>query len=125
MISLIRKNNLAELIENVYQTHCILQENAVKAVNQFLIIKNWIVGYYIVEYEQNGSDRAKYGEYLIDEISKKLRDKGLKGYSPMSLRNSRKFYTVYPQIQQMAFVKLQKTDANFDKLFFVEIKMKH
>jgi hypothetical protein len=35
--------------------------------------------------------------------------KGLKGYSPMSLRNYRTFYRTYPQIQQSIIVELQKT----------------
>ena len=34
---------------------------AVKTINQATTLRNWIIGCYIVEYEQNGSDRAKYG----------------------------------------------------------------
>jgi hypothetical protein len=71
-MSLVKKNSFEALIDNVYQTHCVLQQNAVKAVNHFLVIKNWLMGCYIVEYEQNGEDRAKYGERLIDEMSKVL-----------------------------------------------------
>jgi predicted nuclease of restriction endonuclease-like (RecB) superfamily len=117
-MSLIKQNNFEELVDNIYQTHCILQENAVKAVNHFIVIKNWITGYYIVEYEQNGEDRAKYGDYLIDEMDKKFRNKGLKGYSSMSLRNSRKFYKMYPQIQQTLSVELQQAGIKNSKLLF-------
>ena len=107
-MSLVKKNNFETLVNNVYQAHCVLQQNAQKAVNHFLVIKNWLMGYYIVEYEQNGEDRAQYGERLIDEMSKTLRAKGLKGCSPMSLKNSRKFYKIYPQIRQTLSVELQK-----------------
>jgi len=106
-MNLTQHNNFDELIDNVYQTHCLLQQTAQKTVNHFLVIKNWMTGFYIVEYEQKGEDRAKYGERLIDEMSKKLRSKGLKGYSPMSLRNCRAFYKTYPQIQQTVSVELQ------------------
>jgi len=99
-----------KLIDNVYQTHCLLQQTAQKAVDHLLVIKNWITGFYIVEYEQKGADRAKYGEQLIEEMSRKLRNKGLKGYSPMSLRNFRAFYRAYPQIQQSVIVELQNSE---------------
>jgi len=104
----VKRNNFEGLIENIYQTHNLLQQKAQSAVNHYLVIKNWLTGYYIVEFEQNGDDRAKYGEKLIEDMSKKLRSKGLKGYSPIALRNSRKFYRIYPQIQQTLFVELQK-----------------
>ena len=75
---LTHQNNFDQLIDNVYQTHCLLQQSAQKTINHFLVIKNWMTGFYIVEYEQKGEDRAKYGERLIDEMSKKLKVKGLK-----------------------------------------------
>ena len=48
---LTQHNNFDKLIDNVYQTHCLLQQTAQKAVNHFLVIKNWITGFYIVERE--------------------------------------------------------------------------
>ena len=103
------RTHFDELIDNVYQTHCLLQQTAQKAVNHFLVIKNWMTGFYIVEYEQKGEDRAKYGERLIDELSRKLKNKGLKGCSPMSLKICRTFYRSYPQIRQSATVELQNS----------------
>jgi predicted nuclease of restriction endonuclease-like (RecB) superfamily len=119
-----QQNNFDKLINNVYQTHCLLQQTAQKAVNHMLVIKNWMTGFYIVEYEQKGEDRAKYGERLIDEISKELKDKKLKGYSPMSLRNCRAFYRTYPQIQQSVIVELQNSgDEIYKQLPFNEIQI--
>jgi predicted nuclease of restriction endonuclease-like (RecB) superfamily len=116
-MSLVNRNNFEALIDNVYKTHCILQENAAKAVNFNLTVRNWFVGCYIVEYEQNGQDRAKYGNKLIDEMAKCLKSKGLKGYSPMALRTNRTFYRTYPQIQQTVSVELQKAGININKQF--------
>ena len=53
--------NFEKLIQVFELAHKYLQENAVSAVNQSLTIRNWLFGHYIVEYEQNGEDRAKYG----------------------------------------------------------------
>lgn len=45
---------------------------AVKTINQATTLRNWIIGCYIVEYEQNGSDRAKYGDNLLKSLEKRI-----------------------------------------------------
>jgi len=75
-----------------------LQGTAVSAVNQSLTIRNWLFGHYIVEYEQNGEDRAKYGSELLKKLTNRLSIKNIKGLSDRSLRNCRQFYLAYPEI---------------------------
>lgn len=41
---------------------------AKSAVNQLMTLRNWAIGYYIVEYEQGGSDRAEYGSHLLKNL---------------------------------------------------------
>ena len=43
---------------------------AKSAVNQLMTLRNWAIGYYIVEYEQDGSDRAEYGTNLLKNLEK-------------------------------------------------------
>lgn len=109
----IEQQNFNQLIDNVYQTHCQLQLNAKKVVNINLTIRNWLVGCYIVEFEQNGEDRAKYGTNLIGELASKLSAKGLKGFSVSALKNHRTFYLLYPQISQsvISFLKDGKSQS--------------
>jgi len=111
-VPLLRKNNFDDLVDNIYQTHCALQDNAARAINYSLTIRNWLVGHYIVEFEQNGRDRAKYGDNLIGELAVKLNKKGLKGFSLSTLKDYRTFYLYYPQISQSVigfFENLKKT----------------
>lgn len=96
---IVKQQNFSQLIASLYEAHNRLYNNAVRAVNQSLTLRNWLIGYYIVEYEQNGTDRAEYGAKLLDEIAKKLKAKGLKGLDMRSLRDCRTFYTIYPQIR--------------------------
>ena len=70
-----------------------LQAQAAHAVNLSLTARNWLVGYYIVEFEQNGEDRARYGEKLINRLAERI---GLKGFEPRRLREYRQLYVVYP-----------------------------
>ena len=97
-MSFIRKNNFEELINSIYQTHCFLHENAIKAINYNLTVRNWLFGFYIFEFEQNGEDRAKYGTGLLEDIAKNLKNKGLKGLHRRALNTCRIFYQNYPQI---------------------------
>ena len=68
-----------------------------KAVNMGLTARNWLYGIYIIVYEQNGSDRAVYGEQLIDKLSERLRAAGC-AFEPRTLRLFRQFARTYPQI---------------------------
>jgi predicted nuclease of restriction endonuclease-like (RecB) superfamily len=106
-MSLIRKNNFEELVNSIYQTHCILQENATKAINYNLTVRNWLIGCYIIEFEQNGEDRAKYGTGLLEEIAKKLKNKNIKGLHRRALNTCRLFYQTYPQIWLTLSAELQ------------------
>lgn len=86
------------LISNINDIHNTLQIKALQSVSVNLTIRNYIIGHYIVEYEQNGNDRAEYGAKIIDNLADSL--KHIKGLSPTNLRLFRTFYQVYPQIQQ-------------------------
>ena len=70
--------------------------NAAKsAVNQLMTLRNWAIGYYIVEYEQAGSDRAEYGTHLLKNLEKKISQKGM---NSTLFKCCRSFYLLYPQI---------------------------
>lgn len=114
--------NFEKLIQAFELAHNYFQKNAVSAVNQSLTIRNWLFGHYIVEYEQNGEDRAKYGIELLKNIADRLRNAKLKGLSDRSLRNCRQFYLIYPNVNQtLSEFALpnsiwQTPSAKFDKL---------
>jgi len=90
--------NFDGLVEKIQQTHFALQEQSVKAVNIGLTSRNWLIGFYIVEFEQNGEDRAIYGDKLIYKLSQKM---AIRGLSETNLKNSRLFYLAYSEIRQL------------------------
>jgi predicted nuclease of restriction endonuclease-like (RecB) superfamily len=92
--------NFEQLIQTCEQAHNYLQGTVVSAVSQSLTIRNWLFGHSIVEYEQNGEDRAKYGAELLKKLAARLNNNSIKGLSDRSLRNCRQFYLVYPEISQ-------------------------
>ncbi len=89
--------NFDKLITTIEQVHRQLQASAASAVNQSLTVRNWLIGYYIVEFEQDGEDRAAYGDKLIEKLAGKLNH--IKGVDKRSLFKFRQFYLFYPHIE--------------------------
>jgi predicted nuclease of restriction endonuclease-like (RecB) superfamily len=101
------------LISSIDEMHQTLQISAVKAVNSHITLRNWLIGYYIVGFEQNGEDRAKYGAKLLKELANSLKIKGL---GETNLKQCRKFFQLYPQISHTVSDFLEKNPIKFKKL---------
>ena len=98
---------LADSIKNIN----IKAGNAAKsAVNQLMTLRNWAIGCYIVEYEQEGSDRAQYGTHLLKNLENQISEKGM---NSTLFKWCRQFYLLYPQIG--ATVSNQFELPDFDK----------
>ena len=83
------------LVDSIKEIHQSAQTAAVGAINRSLTLRNWLIGYYIVEYEQHGEERAVYGDKLLKKLEERIDEKGL-NYT--LFKNSRRFYLVYPQV---------------------------
>jgi len=99
--------NLVGLATQIQQTSQIMQQSALVAVNTNLTIRNWLIGFYIVEFEQKGEDRAKYGEKLLQNLADKLNEDG---FSYRNLKLFRQFFTLYPQLSDFVRKYLQLPD---------------
>ena len=75
----------AALIKAIQTASALFQGRAVRAVNQALVMRNWLVGAWIYEFEQHGKDRAKYGEKLLASLAMDLKQTGLKGLDMRTL----------------------------------------
>ena len=85
-------NDLASIVQT---THDAAQSSAVKAINRMQTMRNWLIGYYIVEFEQHGKDRAEYGTQLLKKLEERVDRKGL---TRNTFQTSRNFYRMYPQM---------------------------
>ncbi|MFS2544093.1 PDDEXK nuclease domain-containing protein [Phocaeicola vulgatus] len=85
------------LVKHISTIQNTLQAQAAHAVNLALTSRNWLMGCYIVEFEQNGEDRAAYGEQLLKKLEQWLKTKGL---NERRFREFRRLYLVYPQLKE-------------------------
>lgn len=104
------KKNLAENINNqkvdelyskisIYITTA--KENVVKTVNTEMVKAYWLCGRDIVEEEQQGNERAKYGAFLIKELSDRLKKSHGKGFGIALIKEIRLFYIKYQEVTEL------------------------
>ena len=92
--------NYAGLLKAIDDATEELRSKAAAVANSCLVVRNWLVGAYLVEFEQRGSDRAKYGDRLLERVATDLRSSGLRGLDPRTLRDCRSVFRLYPQLRQ-------------------------
>ncbi len=90
--------NFESLVGRINQVQDMLQAQTAHAINLAVTARNWLVGFYIVEFEQHGEDRAKYGENLLKNLAQRLNRRGL---GERRLYEFRLTYIIYPQIGQV------------------------
>jgi len=108
------------LVTTIGQAHAELAAQAARAVNASLTMRNWLIGFHIAEYEQLGTDRAQYGDTLLERLSARLRQAGVSRAEARELRRYRQFYLTYPQIREsltpeFARALLRQMDASSNR----------
>ena len=90
-----------ELIKTLSKINVDLKDQAVRAVNISLTLRNWIFGFYILEFEQNGKDHAEYGKELLKKIADEMKTQGIPNANERELRRYRQFYSTYPHVGKL------------------------
>lgn len=101
------------------------RQQIVSSVNMAIVSSYWEIGRYIVEYEQNGNQKAVYGSALLDQLSADLSSRFGKGFSHSNLIYIRKLYLTYPKSQTLSnflswshYVQLLKLDDPLERSFY-------
>lgn len=109
---------LPDLSSAICQTHIALQSSALKAINRNLTLPNWLIGFYIIEFEQRGEDRAQYGTNLLKTLEKQVNTRGL---TETLFKLSRQFYIIYPQIKNILVDQLSTIRATLSHEFNLQL----
>lgn len=98
------------LISEIREMILAARRAVVHSVDLIQVVTNFEIGRRIVEYEQQGSERAQYGKALLKELAAELTAEFGRGFSRSNLQNMRKFYLTYadrlPEKCQMPSGKL-------------------
>lgn len=105
-----------KLIQIIENTNIVLQKKALSVTNQLSVIRNWLVGFYIVEFEQHGKDYSQYGDKVISSLAKYFNKKKIKGFSATNLKLFIQFYITYTQfissISKYLFISEENLQIN-------------
>jgi predicted nuclease of restriction endonuclease-like (RecB) superfamily len=99
--------NFELLVTTIADVDKRLQRQAAKAINSALTLRNWLIGFYVAEFELRGADRAKYGDELLDALALELKRLGINHTGRRQLYNCLAFYRAYPQIVQTVSAQSQ------------------
>lgn len=120
------KNNYGNLVDRISDTYTQGRNNATIAVNQYLVETYWKIGQYVVEFEQDGKEKADYGKALLPRLSKDLTLSLGKGFSLSNLIRMRQFYNTYPIYAELPhklswthWVEILKTDDDLERSFYL------
>lgn len=102
-----------EFLKSVSDVLTQAREKAKTAVNLSMVYAYFEIGRMIVEEEQQGKNRAAYGQQLLKELSAHLTKTCGKGFSVGNLKNIRQFYKVYStdQIGETVFSQFENFPA--------------
>lgn len=99
------------------------RQNAALHVNAIQLLTYFTIGKWIVDVQQNGEQKAKYGEQVIDRLSERLTKEFGRGFARETIRNMRRFYIEYRgRISQTLFGELC---ANKSQTLFTEFKQQN
>ena len=85
-----------ELIQEISAIISQAKERAIRSVDTQRVMMYWQIGKVIFEEEQQGKDRATYGDYLIKSLSQQLQPQFGSGFSVRQLEMCRQFYRTFP-----------------------------
>jgi hypothetical protein len=86
------------LVDGLARLQARAREAAVRSVDEIPTLRNWLIGAWIVAYEQEGADRARYGDGLIDALATAFKARGVPGLGRSNLKNYRQIALTWPAL---------------------------
>lgn len=117
----------SELLSQIGETFENGRKRAISAVNSTIVVTYWQIGKHIVEYEQNGNEKAEYGSETLKSLSKDLTIRYGEGFGLSNITKMRKLYQTYPILQTLSaklswshYVELLKIDDPAERSFYLK-----
>ncbi len=96
------RQDYSKLLNNIGELLAQGRKTAMQAVNKILVKTYWKIGKHIVEYEQQGTEKAEYGSQLLNRLARDLKQRYGKGFSKSNIYMMRQFYLKYPKFQTLS-----------------------
>ena len=111
----LQKGQMDKLVGDVRTLLAQARQATARAVNTAMVTTYWMIGQRIVVEEQNGSNKAAYGEQILQKLSSALEKEFGNGFSYANLRNMRQFYLTYPD-KEICYTLCSKLSWSHNRL---------
>ena len=111
----VQSNSIEKLVGEVRTLLAQARQVTARAVNTAMVTTYWMIGQRIVVEEQNGSNKAAYGEQILQKLSYALEKEFGNGFSYTNLRNMRQFYLTYPS-EEICYTLCSKLSWSHNRL---------
>jgi DUF1016 N-terminal domain len=98
--------NYKQLLSDIGNNKSLSRTLVARSINQTLVLRNWLVGAYIIEFEQKDLNRAAYGNQLLKRLASDLNARGIKGCSLSNLKNYCLFALEYAAIVETSLTQI-------------------
>lgn len=110
----------AALVSEIREIVRTARAKAFQAVNFAMVEAYWLIGKRIVEEEQKGRVRARYGEQLVGAVSRQLTTEFGRGFSEANVWNFRQFYLTYPSEKILYTLRRELSWSHYRLIMRVE-----
>jgi len=124
---LMQADQYNQLIDQIGHLVVIGREKASRSINIILVQTYWEIGRYIVEFEQNGNEKAVYGTQLFERLSKDLTTAYGKGFGRSNLFQMRLLYITFPKVQTLSgqltwshYLEILKSSSELEIGFYIK-----
>ena len=94
-LEIIESNEFQNLFDKSKKLIDSARSNMGQMANAITVLTSFLLGRYIIEQEQQGSERAKYGAKVLDSLSSYLTEEYGRGFSRSNVAGMRQFYMAY------------------------------
>lgn len=119
------KPDYEQLVANIGNILAEGRNKVATTINTALVQTYWTIGQHIVEYEQQGNERAEYGSNLLGRLVKDLKEQYGIGFNRNNLQYMRKLYTAFPNCTTLScnlswshYVEILKGDDPLEISFY-------
>lgn len=126
-MEMIQTPEYGQLIDNIGSLLQTARTQVATTINNILVKTYWKIGRYIVEYEQNGNERAEYGSNLLNRLATDLKKQYGTGFGRSNIHYMRRLYMAFPKVQTLSellswshYVEILKVDDPLEIGFYVK-----
>lgn len=126
-MEMIQTPEYGQLIDNIGSLLQTARTQVATTINNILVKTYWEIGRYIVEYEQNGNERAEYGSNLLNRLATDLKKQYGTGFGRSNIHYMRRLYMAFPKVQTLSellswshYVEILKVDDPLEIGFYVK-----